>query len=456
MKLGLLAFLAVVTPMASFARDTYIPTVNRPLSMVIHRDHLLNSGVNLARGLVPQNSILKYRFADKITDTISDPRIPESVECIGENTQSIFAGGKDGLGVFDKKEGHWSKWFEESVHALVAGEDRLWLGTANGVMEVDLASRRVKRYTRKNGLNHDRVYSLAKSRGYLFAGTYKQGAGDNKADMLGTGLNRIDLSTGALVDIPVPGETKQDIVLDMYSVAGDADGLRLVVGCLTASLFDYSFKTGKMVKKNISRHHLESALTKKGWVEDSAFAGAFLDYFLQIGLNNWPSFGNPAPIPSDVVHRLVASKDFVAVEGLLGDSNYQIRALTCWALRQVNTPRINAYLIKAIGDPDPTVVRAAASILGDRKVRDAVPVLRNAMKSENEEKKLTVLQALISIEPGIAKEIVQGGHAPDTDRLITIVRIGNHQGIIKSIAGDTRESAETRRRASAVLAKAGN
>jgi hypothetical protein len=377
MKKHFVLFAAILFSTAN-SRDNYTPMENRPLSMVINGNILFNSGVNLDYRMLPAHSIIKYDFITKTMEIITDTNISTHVNSLADSKQYLFAGGTEGLSVCDKITGKWEKWLKDTINTIVAKDDKIWLGTMNGVKEIDIRNKKTRIFNSKRGLNQNKIFSLYLFNDTtLFVGTYRNGKGtrnERQADMYSTGLNKIDLSTSIIKNVELPPAEKRhaDIVLDMYPVTGDTNRVRIVMGCWSVTIFDYNPGDGSIRHKPDRYHHIEGILAKAGRDIKSPFVDTLLEYFIGTGLNKFPAYGIPNPIALEIVDILYKKNNFPALEKLFLSNDVQTRALSIWALSPINTPWVNDHLIHALGDTSDWVTENAARILCDRRDKDSI------------------------------------------------------------------------------------
>ncbi|MDO8734752.1 MAG: hypothetical protein Q7K21_06305 [Elusimicrobiota bacterium] len=339
----------------SYSRDNYAPFDCKPLSALIETDYLLNTGTTA-------NSIVKYNFKKHKIDLIVDINIPNKVKALAENTKYLFAAGEDGLGVYDKQRNIWEKWYSKTVNALAANNEKIWMGTLEGIIELNLSDRKIKKYTTEEGLNQNKIYSLFLFNNYLFVGTYKNGKGvhnDRKGDMFGTGLNRIDLSTGRITNIPIKCQ-KADIVVDMYPILNKNNTLIIVLGYWNYStLFELNLENNQIVKLDTHHHHISGLLAKYDQSLNSEMANNLLNYILHTHLNG----GLPNPVADEYINILYNKQDFQLLEKLLNSKNNDERLVSIYALRLINTEKSTQYLTQALNDKEQFIATQARVIL---------------------------------------------------------------------------------------------
>ncbi|MDO9390693.1 MAG: HEAT repeat domain-containing protein [bacterium] len=439
----------------SYARDNYNPQDNRPLSMVIHEDYLINSYVNMDFELIKKHSIIKYNFTDSSTEIITDVHIPETANSIAENSKYIFVGGTTGLGVYDKAQRKWESWYGDSVNIVEANDKKVWLGTMAGVVEIDQSNKANRHYTMGMGLNNNKIYSLHLYDDQLYVGTYRNGTGtyaERRGDMFGTGLNSIDLNSQKIRNVPIPMKST-DIVLDIYPIVDMPNGIRIVTGCWYIAIFDYNTVDGKIIKKKSKDHHIEGVLSKCGKDIHSRVADNLVKYIMKVGLNHWPYGGLPCPVASEIVKLLYDKEDHSGLEKLLQNKNDEIRLLSIWGLVQITTDRSSNYLIDALNDESNGVVTEAAKCLGNRKEKKAIPNLKKVFKKHTNQKSFFALNGLLILDPEIAKEIIETGDPFENELLISVVKICNIKEPINKLVNDPNEKVEIRNKAKAILDK---
>ncbi len=302
----------------AIARSPFVPRDPAPISVALTDDYLFYAfdwkNYNLRNDIERPHLLIRYDLAADRLEYLNDDIFPETVRCLGQNEEWVFAAG-NGLAVYDRKTGIWERWSsfdDREIDAIDVGKKTVWLGTRQGVLAVDPQTEEVRwSISAADGLNADRVWCLRRIEEFLLVGTYTAGSERYRDDMFGMGLNRVDLHTREVTDVELPSWGKSDWEREMGSLAVEiyapAEGaIRLVLWKpWKVKLFDYDPVNGEVKESGAYYFQLDSILRRRGADLQSDLAGHLLRFFLRMDLERWWA----VPAVSEVILiRLVLSR----------------------------------------------------------------------------------------------------------------------------------------------------
>ncbi|ETR64952.1 MAG: hypothetical protein OMM_06160 [Candidatus Magnetoglobus multicellularis str. Araruama] len=170
---------------------------------------------------------------------------------------------------------------------MCVNKNILWLGTEKGLWGINFLDKKIfKHFTDKDGLNTNRIMSVVAQNNKILVSSYSMlGAVDlphrmlRRGDLVGEGLNQIDLATNKIKNIKLPQEDCG--LVSMYKSSNNYIRMVLYKRFPPYKIYDYA-DSNKFTFVPSCYHHLDRIFKEHEIHDGSEEAAVILDFMSQV------------------------------------------------------------------------------------------------------------------------------------------------------------------------------